>query len=176
MINFKKGTGHSLAQSDRIAKPKAGDAIVAGMLVKVNTTTSEVEKPIANPDDSTHLVGDLVGFAINNQTDGDVIESGKLGFIMLDGNSVIETDQSDVAINSTNYPVGTRVVGGETPGKVKPWAAATAGRILGYVEGIRNLQSTESINQNYLNLAGATVTTTINTQKNIPVLGNKLAT
>lgn len=174
MINFKKGTGHSLAQSDKVGLAKLNEGVVAGMLVELNSSNQTV-KVAANPaNDATYGNAKLMGFAINNQTDGDVIESGKIGFIQLDGNSVIETDQADAAITAANYPVGTQICAGATAGNVRAWTTANDGRVIGTVEGIRNLQSVVSTSQNYLDLSGATVTKTINTQKLIPVLGIKL--
>jgi hypothetical protein len=174
MINFKKGTGHSLAQSDKIGKAKAAEGVVAGMLVELNTSGETVKVPVNPANDATYGNAKLLGFAINNQTDGDVIESGKIGFIQLDGNSVIETDQTDAAITAVNYPVGSPICAGATAGKVRLWTTANDGRVIGHVEGIRNLQSVVSTSQNYLDLSGATVTKTIPTQKLIPLLGIKL--
>ena len=94
MINIKKGTAHSLQQSDKIGNAKSGEAVVAGMLVRIDSN-GDVVKGV-----SAQGVADTLGFAINNQTDGDVLESGKIGFILLDGNSVIETDQASSAITA----------------------------------------------------------------------------
>jgi len=168
MINFKKGTGHSLQQSDIVGKVKSGEAVVAGMLCHINSS-GEIIKGV-----TSQGVADTLGFAVNGQTDGDVTESGKIGLVLLDGNSVIETDQTDATINATNYPVGTRLGGDTTTGKVKAWASGD--RVIGYVEGIRELPSTESVTQSYKNIAGDTKSTTLTVQKNIKLLGIKLAT
>lgn len=168
MINFKKGTSHSLQQSDQTGKAKANEGVVAGMLVHVDSSGDVIKGVVSQG------VDDTLGFAVNTQTDGDAIESGKIGLVLLDGNSVVETDQTAATINATNYPIGTRLAGDTTTGKVKAWASGD--RVIGYVEGIRNLPSTESISQNHVDLAGNTKTKTITTQKNIAVLGIKLAT
>lgn len=157
MINFKKGTGHSLAQSDKIGKAKLNEGVVSGMLVELNTS-GETVKVATNPgSDSAWANAKLLGFAINSQTDGDVIQSGKIGFLSLDGNSVIETDQTDVEITAVNYPIGASIVTGATSGKVRVGSAANDGRIIGNVEGIRNLPGVVN-----------------GVQKNVALLGIKL--
>lgn len=167
MINFKKGTGHSLAQSDKVVNAKAGEGVIAGMLVNVNT--GEAVKGV-----TAQGIADTLGFAVNNQTDGDVIQSGKIGVVLLDGNSVIETDQTALAINSTNYAIGTRLAGDTTTGKVKAWASGD--RIIGYVEGIRTLPlETSSITQNYTSVDGDTKSVTVSVPVSTTVLGIKLA-
>jgi hypothetical protein len=167
MINVKKGTAHSLQQSDLRGKAKAAEAVVAGMLCNINTS-GEVIKGV-----TSQGVADLLGFAINDQTAGDVIESGKIALYALDGNSVIETDQAAADITTSNYPVGTRLAGDTTTGLVKAWASGD--RVVGYVEGIRELPTSASTNQNYLDAAGATVTTTKTIQKKVKLLAIKLA-
>jgi hypothetical protein len=167
MINFKKGTGHSLAQSDKAVAAKAGEGVVAGMLVNIDT--GEVVKGV-----TSQGAANTLGFAINNQTDGDVINSGKIGVLLLDGNSVIETDQVELAINSTNYPVGTRLAGDTTTGKVKTWSSGD--RIVGYVEGIRTLPvQTSNVTQNYTSVSGTTKSATVSVPVSTTVLGIKLA-
>lgn len=87
MINIVKGTAHSLSQSDITGLRDAGNAagqVYAGMCVGITSTG------LVNKASSSAIP---LGFAINNYTDGDVIESGKVGIYLLDGNSVIETDQ-----------------------------------------------------------------------------------
>lgn len=167
MINIKKGTAHSLLQSDKVGNAKANEAVVAGMLVRIDSN-GDIIKGVASQG-----VADTLGFAINNQTDGDVIESGKIGYIMLDGNSVIETDQTDTTINASNYPIGTRLAGDTTTGKVKAWASGD--RVVGYVEGIRTLPVEAQLSQNYKNVAGTTLTNTSYQPSTKALLGIKLA-
>lgn len=167
MINVKKGTAHSLQQSDVRGLTKASEGVEAGMLCKINAS-GQVIKGVA-----AQGVDDLLGFALNNQTDGDVIRSGKIALYLLDGNSVIETDKAAATINLTNYPVGTRLAGDTTTGNVKAWASGD--RVIGYVEGVRELPSAVSTSQNYLDSLGNTVSKTMTIQKRIAVLGIKLA-
>jgi len=139
MINFKKGPALSLGQSDKVAKVASNSGIEAGHLVRIDATTGLVTKGAsATPND------DLLGFAINDATAGDVLESGKMGMFLLDGGSVIETDKAASTITSSNYPVGAPVKA-NTDGEI---AIATPGtdRVIGYVEGIRNLPSVEVVN------------------------------
>ncbi|NBQ67458.1 MAG: hypothetical protein EBU46_00970 [Nitrosomonadaceae bacterium] len=167
MINVKKGTAHSLQQSDLRGKAKSGEAVVAGMLCNINTS-GEVIKGV-----TSQGVANLLGFAINDQTDGDVIESGKIALYALDGNSVIETDQAAADITSSNYPVGTRLAGSTTTGLVKAWESGD--RIIGYVEGIRSLPTAVSASQAYLDADSNSVTTTKTIQKRVALLAIKLA-
>ncbi len=131
MINIKKGTGHSLSQSDKIGDAKANEGVVAGMLVRY-TSSGEIEKGV-----TSQGVDNLLGFAINSQTDGDSIASGKIGMYVLDGNTVVETDQFTGVI--ADYVVGARIGGDAETGDVKPWASGD--RVIGYVEGSRTLPS-----------------------------------
>lgn len=140
MINFKKGPGLSLGQSDKVAKLAASQAIEAGHVVRIDSVTGMVTKGAsATPND------DLLGFAINNGTDGDVVESGKMGVYLLDGASVIETDKAALAITSANYPIGTPLKADENTGAVSTGTVGTH-RIIGFVEGIRSLPSVETVN------------------------------
>lgn len=171
MINFKKGNGHSLHQTDKTGKAKANEAVIAGMFVNIDTSGDVVKGGAATG---------VLGFAVNNQTDGDVIESGKIGVVLLDGNTVLETDQVKIVtgstINATDYPVGTALTYGTVGGDIGKVRAQTGvERIIGYVEGIRDFPWTESVSQNYKNVAGTTLTNTVTTQKFIKVLGIKLA-
>ncbi len=151
MINVKKHTAHSLQQTDKVGKAKANEAVVAGMIVSVDAAGDVVKGGDATS---------LFGFAINNQTDGDVVESGKIGVYLLDGGSVIETDQAAATITSSNYAIGAALYpeAGNT-GKVT--TDNTVGKVIGYVEGIRTLP-----NQN---------SSTFGTTKTVTVLGIKLA-
>ncbi len=167
MINVKKGTAHSLQQSDKVANAKSGEAVVAGMLVHIDASGDCIKGV------TSQGVADHLGFAINNQTDGDVLESGKIGYIVLDGNSVIETDQTAAAITAGNYPVGTRLAGGTTTGLVKAWESGD--RVIGYVEGIRSLPVEASLSQNYKDRNGNTLTNTSYQPTTKALLGIKLA-
>ena len=140
MINIKKGAAHSLEQTDKTGNAKANEGVEAGMLVRVDSTGDVVK----GPSSQSGALDELLGFAINNQTDGDVVESGKIGIYLLDGGSVIETDQSDTTINASNYVIGARVAPDPTHlGKVRPWESGD--RVIGYVEGIRTLPTTPAV-------------------------------
>lgn len=132
MINFKKGPALSLHQVNYIGSAKTDENVVAGMVVAINGSNQVVKATITNDADDKD---GLYGFAINNQSAGDVIESGKIGVYALDGASVVETDQATVSITASNYPVGTLV--SATAGKVAPVGNTFAGKIIGQVEGIR---------------------------------------
>ena len=97
---------------------------------------------------------------MNNNFDGDAIESGKIALYALDGSAIIETDLVDVAndnvsaITAANYPVGTVIYpsnqNGTTTTLAKAgWVSKTAGSggsgalygAIGYVVGVRYLQN-----------------------------------
>jgi hypothetical protein len=137
MINFKKGPALSLGQSDKVAKPAAGEAIEAGHVVRI-ASNGEASLGV-----SETPAADLLGFAITDVTDGDAIESGKIGVYLLDGATVVETDKAVGAINSTNYPIGAAVTANDA-GLVA--VASEDDRVIGQVEGIRNLPSVETVN------------------------------
>jgi hypothetical protein len=193
MINVKKGTAHSLQQVDiRGGNPGApfgtsgATVLTAGSIAHVDATSGNVTLG------GTGANG-LRGFTINNSYDGDALESGKIAMYTLDGQSVIETDQVDLAgdtvaaINLTNYPVGTPLYASTTTlglvGKIP-----NGNGVIGWVEGVRNLQNatpypsgiTQSA-QNYPRLlesdGGTPVTKSFafKAQVNVPVLGIKLA-
>jgi len=137
MINIKKGTAHTLQQSDVVGIADDANPVVAGMLVRKDDATGKILPGLS----AATGAGDLVGFAVTSNTDGDVIESGKNGMIMLDGNSVVETDQFVGAIGS--YAIGEALTGsvaGGSEGLVE--AADGTDRVIGYVEGTRQLPST----------------------------------
>ena len=115
MINVKKGSAHSLQQTDKLGV--VSGTIIAGALVSFDHATD-----VANATDASKIVG----FAINNSTDSDVIGAGnKLGGYLLDGGSIIETDQFDAAIiKGDTIGVGT----GGTAGKAVVW---TTGPVVG---------------------------------------------
>jgi hypothetical protein len=138
MINFKKGPALSLHQVNYVGKPDLSDntpstGIVAGMVVRVNTdgTIGTGSTGTLATDKET-----LFGFAINNQLSGDVIEAGVIGVYALDGASVIETDQ--YADDYAEYTIGTPV-STNTAGKIITVAHDYAGKIIGWVEGTRDL-------------------------------------
>ena len=141
MINVKKGPAHSLGQAD--VRGTATTGITAGMLCYIDKATGVTT---ICPAASTTGLG-LRGFALNNSDDGDVVESNKIALYTLDGASVIETDQVDVAndsgatgVNLASYPIGTPMYqSGSVAGKVGKTANGSTG-IIGWVEGIRYLQ------------------------------------
>jgi len=139
MINFKKGPALSLHQVNYLGKAKTNEGIVAGMVVTINGSGQVVKPTIADSAVDKDL---LLGFAINNQASGDVIESGVIGVYALDGSSVIETDQTEHAINATNYPIGTRLSVVTATGAVCTVANNYTGQIIGQVEGIRTIPGT----------------------------------
>jgi hypothetical protein len=169
MINFKKGPALSLHQINYIGKAVSGQAVVAGMVVRLNNNSGTVEVLKGSSDSSPDLNA-IYGFAINNQDAGDVIESGVIGVYALDGASVIETDQAAATINYTNYPIGSLLTTNTSGQVVKAsdQTSLTAVKIIGQVEGIRtipgNVQSLTDNNGNAFKVQGTTT-----------VLGVKLA-
>lgn len=142
MVNARKGTAHSLAQTDFVGTLKANEGVVAGMLVYKNTSGEIVKVPKldnATRGSATNKVGiaAIAGFAITNQSEGDAIESGKIGVYALGNGSVIETDQftGTFTIADVGKPVVQDASTG-ADGKVTVVAAASVGageRILGHV-------------------------------------------
>lgn len=169
MINIKKGTAHTLLQSDKLANIKSGEAVVAGMGVHIDTSGDCIKGVTGSA--ATFGLVQLIGFALNNQTDGDVIESGKIGVLLLDGNSVIETDQVALTVTAANYPVGTALT---VNGSGLVLSATSGDRIVGYVEGIRNLPTEASVSQNYKDYLGNTKTNTSYQPTTVAMLGIKL--
>jgi hypothetical protein len=127
-LNFKKGNGLSLAQTGKVGA--LAGAVVAGQVVHFDASNNVVAGS------SSSL---LCGIAISGSTDSDVIASSKLGVLLLEGSSVIETDQADNTINVTNYPVGS-VVYGDSSGNITLTGTLTTK--IGTVEGVRNLPLT----------------------------------
>jgi hypothetical protein len=146
MINFKKGPALSLHQVNYIGSAKADEAVVAGMIVRIN----EDGEVVRGTDDKTET-GYLYGFAINSQDRGDVIESGKIGVYALDGASVIETDQ--FIGSATSYTTGELVTiheaeaPDEDAGKIT--AAGAGDRVIGQVEGTRTIPGVTQIVNGY---------------------------
>lgn len=140
MINFKKGPAFSLHQVNYIGNAKKDEGIVAGMVVNVDSNGDVVKA------DGSNAAADkekLYGFAINNQTAGDVLESGKIGVYALDGSSVIETDQTTDAITAGNYPIGALLgAATDSSGTLTKVTNTYAGKIVGQVEGIRSIPGT----------------------------------
>lgn len=93
MINILKGTGQTLQQSDHTVL-KGAHTIVAGMVINDAAGTADLGA-------SATL---LSGFALNNSTDSDVKASGRISILLLDGQSVVETDQVDVANSGNHIP------------------------------------------------------------------------
>ena len=130
MINVRKGTAHSLAQTDFTGAAKTDEAVVAGMLVAKDTSVDIVKLTTL----TTAAEAGQVGFALTNQAEGDSIESGLIGVYALDGNSVIETDQFTGSY--TIADIGKAVIAdGSTAGKVKAVAhgSVSTARVLGTV-------------------------------------------
>ena len=130
MINVRKGTGHSLAQTDFTGNAKANEAVVAGMLVAKDTSGDIVKLTTL----TTAADAGQVGFAITNQDEGDAIESGRIGVYALDGGTVVETDQFTGTYTASD--IGKAVVAdGSSAGKVKAVAhgSVSTSRVLGTV-------------------------------------------
>lgn len=138
-INLKKGPGLSLGQVDKVGLIVDGEGIVAGQVVRLADGANGVE---VLQGVSATPASDLLGFALGDQTDGDVIDSGKLGVYLLDGQSIIETDQAD-NITAVNFPIGAQVTA-TTAGKVE--LAGEGDRVIGQVEGIRELPAVVVVN------------------------------
>lgn len=140
MINIKKGTAYTLSQSDFTGSAKDSEGVLEGMLIRKEDGGDIVKggaAASATPGDAVNAA--RYGFALHNQSRGDVISSGKVGAIGLDGNSVIETDQFEGVIG--DYQIGESVIPSATgTGKVRP--SVTNGKALGIVEGNRSLRGT----------------------------------
>ena len=197
MINIRKGTGLSLAQSDKVGLAKAGNAVVAGMLVYLDSSGYVTAVPAET--NSATIASTILGFALNTQAntgadpaiyagDGDVVSSGKIGMILLDGSSVIETDQYSGAI--TTFAVGTKVYAAatsETVGTIT--ATSSSGRLIGYVYDVRYLPARRAGSQAYINYlpynydgtsslgsgAGTSITVTPTLQTTTAMVAVKLA-
>lgn len=109
MINIKKGSAHSLGQSDWLGTVQV-DAIT-----RVVTPTIVAGQIVSRHGDSAAVVSglgaltDQVGFAVTDSSEGDAKESKKIGAYALDGSSTVETDQVVETINTTNFPYGAPV-------------------------------------------------------------------
>lgn len=138
MINVRKGNAHSLAQTDFVGTTLADEAVVAGMLVVKNSSGQIVQAGTL----ATSADVGLIGFAVTNQSEGDAIESGKLGAYALDGSSVIETDQVTNTLSGlTGADVGKAVISGDN-GQVTVVAHGDvdANRVIGTVYDVpRNI-------------------------------------
>lgn len=140
MINVRKGTAHSLQQTDVVGNAKTGEAVVAGQLVSKDTSGDIVK--VAKLDNATRgsatnriapTAGNF-GFAFTNQAEGDAIESGKIGYYALGTGAVVETDKFSGTF--TIADIGKPVVqdgNGGTTGNVTVVAAGTTEKILGHV-------------------------------------------
>jgi hypothetical protein len=163
MINFKKGPALSLHQVNYVAAPGSGvTGIEAGHVVRIQAD-GLVYKGASSATVSQWNDVAVYGFAINNQTAGDVIESGKIGVYALDGSSVIETDQTTDTINSSNYPIGALLgAATDSSGTLTKVANTYAGKIVGQVEGIRTLPgSVQTLTDNNGNAFKVQGTTTV---------------
>lgn len=139
MISFLKGPAYSLGQSDWRGNVATSGSIVQGSVVRLDATTGNV---LLGSSVTTELPGtaDLLGLALNADTDGDVLESGKIGAIAFDGISVIQTDQVSGTISASNYPIGTPL----TVNSSGVFTTGTVGthKILGIVEGVFSFPGT----------------------------------
>lgn len=140
MVNVRKGSAHSLSQTDFVGTADPDTNIVAGQLVYLNGSTGEIEL-VAKLNNSTRgsatnkiTNSELIGFAITTQAEGDAIESGKIGVYALDGGSVIETDKFSGTYSASD--IGSAVVqdaNGGADGNVTVVSPGTAERIIGVV-------------------------------------------
>ena len=175
MINFKKGPALSLHQVNYVGKPDSGNSteITSGMVVRI---TADGTVAIGSTGTPANDKNSLFGFAINNESAGDVIESGVIGVYALDGASVIETDHAAATITAGNYPIG-HALGVNTDGAVVSVDPATyAGKIIGWVEGIRTLPGKHNTTVSLTNqVTGEPTGRSFTYQDSITVLGVKLA-
>lgn len=131
MINIKKGTAHSLTQSDFVGLAKANEGVDAGMVVRIDSSGNMVKGPT-----NAAAADDRLGLAITTQSQGDAIASGKISAYALDGNSVIGTDYVTGSLSS--FAVGQRVSADPTNlGNVRAWQ--TGDRIFGYVDSVSDV-------------------------------------
>ena len=138
-VQAKKGNAHSLAQTDFVGSLYASEGVDAGHLV-YKTTTGAIRKvgklDNATRGSATNKVADsvLLGFAVTTQSEGDAIESGKIGAYALDGGSVIATSYFTGSVVAAD--VGKPVVQDSSTGadgNVCVVASGTTERIIGYV-------------------------------------------
>jgi hypothetical protein len=175
MINFKKGSALSLHQVNYVGSPTT--TVTAGQVVRVTQTGSGYATVTPGNLTDRNNATTLLGFAINSSTQGDSIESGKVGVFALDGGSVIETDQFDAtSLPPATVTAGTPVTAG-TDGLVYAWSSGN--KVIGWVEGVRSIPGKE--NQTTTTtltdpVTGNSRTRTFSYQPtNITVLGIKLA-
>lgn len=118
MINIVKGTGQTLQQSDYTVA-KGSDTIVAGMVCNVIGSTLRKGAYASSADNAVDLYGayqtQVFGFALNGTADGDVVASGKISLLLMDGNSVVETDQLETG---KTWTVGLPVYAEPTTGYI----------------------------------------------------------
>ena len=175
MLNFVKGTGYSLQQSDFRGALATSGTIVQGAIVRLDNATGNI---LLGSSVTTELVAtaDLLGVALNNDTDGDVVESGKIGAVAFDGNTVIQTDQTAVSPPTASaYPVGSFV----TANSSGQFTAATVGthKLLGVVEGVGSIPgvATNVTSSGYTNTSGTVISgQSIGVQAPVTVLTIKL--
>jgi len=101
--------------------PADGEAIVAGMAVKLNVAGELIK--------ATGAAKEVASMALDAQSAFDVVESGKLAVLI--GNAMIQTDQFVAGA----YPIGTELeVSAVAPGLVRVKTVATA-PTYGWVQG-----------------------------------------
>ncbi len=150
MINYTLGNIMNLHQLNTLGLAKASENVVAGMICSLNANGEVIKGAPANT---------FAGFAMNTQPsvsnttpppfldtpgDGDVISTGKIG-LFHSNEAVIGTDVSAVAINLTNYPVGSAVKAGVTT-EAGYVTNTGAGRTIGTVYGIETIRGTAVLN------------------------------
>src|SRR5574343_547526 len=141
MINIRKGTAHSLQQTDTVAKVVASEGVIAGMVVFVDPTANTNTGGVKLTTDHDNNSDKLVGFAINNQFDGDVLASGKLGVYLLDGDSIVESDQW-AGSTPTTADIGKKACVSDTNGKFDVVSGSiTDQKVLGTIVDVRTLPS-----------------------------------
>lgn len=155
MINIKKGNGLTLQQSDKVGTLLASEAVQAGMAVGLSSTGVVYKASDTYP---------VLGFALNDYRDTDVISSNKQAILLLDGSSVIETDQITSGESAPAY--GALVYAdASSAGTLVSGSATTHDRLVGHFLGSRTLPaakpSTLTTTQTWVDRAGTTNTATM---------------
>jgi hypothetical protein len=132
MINFKYGIGFSLLQVNSLGLVDPANPVTAGMVAYIDSSTGMIEPGVPASNAAV-----LPGFAFNSSTDSDVLSCGKIGLLILDGNTVVETDQADSIISEGNYPDGTPLH--TTAAGLVTTSTSYSTRVIGYAAGVRQL-------------------------------------
>lgn len=162
MINIKKGNGLTLQQADKVFPTT--DSIIAGQAVSL-LSTGAVQR---SADGANNYV---IGVALNNYNDGDVVDSGKIGVLLFESGSVIETDQLLAAPTAgwltpglPVYAYGADSITNAATSAGKFTTDPTTGNVLvGRLLGTRTLPIAEpsvaAVSQTWVNAAGTSITT-----------------